>query len=78
MSVVVCCSAFKTGMQCIDQYAELCLNARERKLMNENVAGARHTFAYLCDDPLFQSGKPPTDSTTGIFIGEQIDCRPPP
>lgn len=50
-------SAFKKGMQCIDRYAEMCLPPNVRQIINENVAGARHTFAFLCDDPLFQSGK---------------------
>jgi hypothetical protein len=52
----VFCSAFKTGMQCFDLYAVTCLNGDERKVMNRNVAGARHAFSYLCDDPSFQTG----------------------
>jgi len=50
------CSAFKTGMNCFDSYAATCLNGEERQLMNRNVAGARHAFSYLCDDPSFQTG----------------------
>ncbi|KDR12075.1 uncharacterized protein LOC110836537 [Zootermopsis nevadensis] len=42
-------------MQCFDQYAATCLNGDEREVMNRNVAGARHTFSYLCDDPSFQT-----------------------
>jgi hypothetical protein len=43
-------------MQCFDLYAATCLNGDERKVMNRNVAGARHAFSYLCDDPSFQAG----------------------
>ncbi|GFG32950.1 hypothetical protein Cfor_05509, partial [Coptotermes formosanus] len=49
------CNAFKTGMQCFDSYAATCLNGDERQVMNRNVAGARHAFSYLCDDPSFQT-----------------------
>ncbi|KAJ9595433.1 hypothetical protein L9F63_013344, partial [Diploptera punctata] len=42
-------------MQCFDNYAATCLSGEERKVMNNNVAGARHTFSYLCDDPSFKS-----------------------
>ncbi|EEB11578.1 conserved hypothetical protein [Pediculus humanus corporis] len=42
-------------MKCIDLYSDTCLSSSVRKIINENVAGARHTFAFLCDDPLFQS-----------------------
>jgi hypothetical protein len=51
-----CFRAFKAGMQCFDSYAITCLNGDERKLMNSNVAGARHAFSYICDDPSFQRG----------------------
>ncbi|XP_023713670.1 uncharacterized protein LOC111867761 [Cryptotermes secundus] len=54
-SVEQACNAFKTGMQCFDLYAATCLNGDERKVMNRNVAGARHAFSYLCDDPSFQT-----------------------
>lgn len=60
----VCCSAFKTGMQCFDLYAATCLNGDERKVMNRNVAGARHAFSYLCDDPSFQTGNVYTDDVS--------------
>uniref|UniRef100_A0A1B6DVX2 DUF19 domain-containing protein n=1 Tax=Clastoptera arizonana TaxID=38151 RepID=A0A1B6DVX2_9HEMI len=48
------CSAFKTGMGCIDQYAKECLTEIGRKVLEDHTAGARHTFKFLCDDPVFQ------------------------
>ena len=48
---------FKVGMQCIDEYKDQCLNQRHKIQMERAVAGAQHTFAFLCDDPVFQSGK---------------------
>jgi len=50
------CSAFKTGMRCIDTYSKNCLKAQERKILEDHVAGARYTFRFLCDDAGFQSG----------------------
>ena len=50
------CSAFKTGMRCIDTYSKTCLKSQERKILEDHVAGARYTFRFLCDDPGFQSG----------------------
>ena len=50
------CSAFKTGMRCIDAYAKDCLNPQDRKMLEDHVAGARYTFHFLCDDAGFQSG----------------------
>ncbi|XP_075210982.1 uncharacterized protein LOC142318296 [Lycorma delicatula] len=49
------CRAFKEGMKCIDDYADACLNRRNRRILEDHVAGARHTFRFLCDDPSFQS-----------------------
>lgn len=49
------CSAFKTGMRCIDTYSKTCLKPHERKELEDHVAGARYTFRFLCDDAGFQS-----------------------
>lgn len=49
------CNAFKTGMGCMDEYSKECLTERDRKILEDHVAGARHTFRFLCDDPGFQS-----------------------
>ncbi|XP_039275504.1 uncharacterized protein LOC111044446 [Nilaparvata lugens] len=49
------CSAFKTGMNCMNSYARECLNPDSRRIMEDHVAGAKHTFSFLCDDPSFQS-----------------------
>ena len=50
------CSAFKTGMRCIDMYSKTCLKPQDRKILEDHVAGARYTFRFLCDDAGFQSG----------------------
>ncbi|XP_014271844.1 uncharacterized protein [Halyomorpha halys] len=49
------CKAFKTGMGCMDAYFEDCLSENDRKIFESHVAGARHTFRFLCDDPGFQA-----------------------
>ncbi|PSN42456.1 hypothetical protein C0J52_18916 [Blattella germanica] len=42
-------------MGCINDYADNCLNPREKKILEDNLAGAKHTFRFLCDDAGFQS-----------------------
>lgn len=54
-AVLVSCRAFKGGMSCIDHYKDNCLHRRQQLNLERHVAGARHTFAFLCDDPVFQS-----------------------
>ena len=45
-------------MSCIEEFKNGCLNPRQKIQMDRAVAGAQHTFAFLCDDPGFQSGTP--------------------
>jgi hypothetical protein len=68
----ICCSAFKTGMQCFDLYAATCLNGDEQKVMNRNVAGARHAFSYLCYDPSFQTGNVHIDN---VFMEQNVNIH---
>ena len=67
------CSAFKTGMKCFDSYADTCLNGDERQVMNQNVAGARHAFSYLCDDPSFQTGTVHTSQVSMAKVVNTLD-----
>lgn len=48
------CRAFKTGMGCIDEYARVCLDERQRQGLHDSVSGAKDAFTFLCDDPSFQ------------------------
>lgn len=50
------CRGFKIGMGCMDDFGKRCLSYQERQTMEAHVAGARHTFKFLCDDPVFQTG----------------------
>lgn len=45
------------GMKCVDEFADLCLSADQRTMVNNNVIGAQYTFRFLCDDEIFQKGK---------------------
>jgi len=67
------CSAFKTEMKCFDSYADACLNGEERQVMNQNVAGARHAFSYLCDDPSFQTGTVHTCQVSMATVVNTLD-----
>ncbi|XP_046675121.1 uncharacterized protein LOC124363894 [Homalodisca vitripennis] len=49
------CSAFKIGMGCMDDFAKKCLSHQDRQTLEAHVAGARYTFKFLCDDPVFQA-----------------------
>lgn len=55
-------------MSCIDEFKDQCLNQRQKIQMERAVAGAQHTFAFLCDDPVFQSGKFSSDSCVSICL----------
>ncbi|XP_066904787.1 uncharacterized protein [Halyomorpha halys] len=46
--------AFQTGMGCIDTYSQECLSDKDRKIFESHIAGARHTFHFLCNDPGFR------------------------
>ena len=59
---------FKVGMSCIDEFKNQCLNQRQKIQMERAVAGAQHTFAFLCDDPVFQSGK------NELFLFSILSC----
>ena len=59
---------FKTGMNCIDDYKERCLSPRQQQVIERGVAGARHTFAFLCDDPVFQAGKKLTICGFNLYL----------
>ncbi|XP_054265742.1 uncharacterized protein LOC128988462 [Macrosteles quadrilineatus] len=49
------CSAFKLGMGCMDAFAQKCLSTADRQTLEAHVIGAKHTFKFLCDDPVFQA-----------------------
>jgi len=44
-------------MGCIDAYSAACLNAKEKRMLEDHTLGARHTFRFLCDDKAFQKGQ---------------------
>ncbi|KAK7861724.1 hypothetical protein R5R35_014582 [Gryllus longicercus] len=41
-------------MGCVEEYSRNCLNAKDRRLVEDQVAGANYTFHFLCDDKTFQ------------------------
>ncbi|XP_046988700.1 uncharacterized protein LOC124594375 [Schistocerca americana] len=48
------CSAFQTGMGCVDEYLQ-CASVSSRRLVEQQVEGARYTFRFLCDDAQFRA-----------------------
>ncbi|VVC45402.1 Hypothetical protein CINCED_3A006277 [Cinara cedri] len=48
------CKGFKIGMQCVEDFSKSCLSLDQKDIVNDNVIGAKYTFAFLCDDEAFQ------------------------
>ena len=44
-------------MECVRQYLRECVNARQRKIIENEVYGAQKLYEYLCYDQAFQRGK---------------------
>ncbi|XP_058120717.1 uncharacterized protein LOC131284968 [Anopheles ziemanni] len=48
------CMIFTRGMECVRQYLKVCVNARQRKIIENEVYGAQQLYQYLCYDHSFQ------------------------
>ncbi|EGK96813.1 AGAP013321-PA [Anopheles gambiae str. PEST] len=48
------CLIFNRGMECVRQYLRECVNARQRKIIENEVYGAQKLYEYLCYDQAFQ------------------------
>ncbi|XP_053657745.1 uncharacterized protein LOC128706830 [Anopheles marshallii] len=48
------CLIFNRGMECVGQYLKECVNARQRKIIENEVYGAQKLYEFLCYDQAFQ------------------------
>ncbi|XP_053669692.1 uncharacterized protein LOC128720070 [Anopheles nili] len=48
------CVIFNRGMECVDRYLRKCVNARYRKIIENEVYGAQKLYEFLCYDQVFQ------------------------
>ncbi|XP_055526384.1 uncharacterized protein LOC129719050 [Wyeomyia smithii] len=48
------CMVFNRGMDCVQHYLNACVDAKERKIIENEVYGARKLYEYLCRDKSFQ------------------------
>ncbi|XP_049537613.1 uncharacterized protein LOC125952277 [Anopheles darlingi] len=49
------CLLFHRGMECVQEYLKVCVNARQRKVIENEVYGAQKLYEFLCYDRTFQS-----------------------
>ncbi|XP_053698510.1 uncharacterized protein LOC128745460 [Sabethes cyaneus] len=48
------CMVFNRGMDCVQHYLNTCIDSKERKIIENEVYGARKLYGYLCRDKSFQ------------------------
>ncbi|XP_055587529.1 uncharacterized protein LOC129739975 isoform X2 [Uranotaenia lowii] len=48
------CEVFNRGMACVQRYVDSCLDSVKRRIIDNEVYGAKKLYAYLCQDRSFQ------------------------
>ncbi|XP_058811728.1 uncharacterized protein LOC131676599 [Topomyia yanbarensis] len=48
------CIVFNRGMDCVQRYLNVCVDSKERKIIENEVYGAKMLYEYLCRDKSFQ------------------------
>uniref|UniRef100_A0A182JEI1 Uncharacterized protein n=1 Tax=Anopheles atroparvus TaxID=41427 RepID=A0A182JEI1_ANOAO len=48
------CVLFDRGMECVQRYLDVCVDAKERLIIDNEVYGAKRLYAFLCRDRSFQ------------------------
>ena len=44
-------------MECVQHYLNVCVDQQERKIIENEVYGAKRLYEFLCGDRSFQQGK---------------------
>uniref|UniRef100_A0A182VZZ6 DUF19 domain-containing protein n=1 Tax=Anopheles minimus TaxID=112268 RepID=A0A182VZZ6_9DIPT len=57
------CLLFNRGMECVQRYLDVCVDAKERLIINNEVYGAKRLYEFLCHDGAFQQ-----DSCSKRFV----------
>ncbi|XP_058455059.1 uncharacterized protein LOC131432669 [Malaya genurostris] len=48
------CLVFNRGMDCVQHYLKVCVDTKERKIIENEVYGAKKLYEFLCQDKTFQ------------------------
>uniref|UniRef100_A0A1S4GD03 Uncharacterized protein n=2 Tax=Anopheles gambiae TaxID=7165 RepID=A0A1S4GD03_ANOGA len=48
------CLLFNRGMECVQHYLNVCVDQQERKIIENEVYGAKRLYEFLCGDRSFQ------------------------
>uniref|UniRef100_A0A182V2D9 DUF19 domain-containing protein n=1 Tax=Anopheles merus TaxID=30066 RepID=A0A182V2D9_ANOME len=48
------CRLFNRGMDCVERYLDVCVDAKERFIIDSEVYGAKRLYQFLCRDRAFQ------------------------
>uniref|UniRef100_A0A182NRA8 Uncharacterized protein n=1 Tax=Anopheles dirus TaxID=7168 RepID=A0A182NRA8_9DIPT len=48
------CVLFNRGMECVQRYLNVCVDIKERHIINDEVYGAKRLYGYLCRNRGFQ------------------------
>uniref|UniRef100_A0A182NRR6 Uncharacterized protein n=1 Tax=Anopheles dirus TaxID=7168 RepID=A0A182NRR6_9DIPT len=48
------CLLFNRGMECVQHYLNVCVDEKERKIIENEVYGAKRLYKFLCRDRSFQ------------------------
>ncbi|XP_049537886.1 uncharacterized protein LOC125952463 [Anopheles darlingi] len=48
------CLLFNRGMECVQRYLDVCVETKERTLIDNEVYGAKRLYEFLCQDRTFQ------------------------
>ncbi|XP_035778296.1 uncharacterized protein LOC118459220 [Anopheles albimanus] len=48
------CLLFNRGMECVQRYLDVCVESKERTLIDNEVYGAKRLYEFLCQDRSFQ------------------------
>ncbi|XP_050070820.1 uncharacterized protein LOC126558795 [Anopheles maculipalpis] len=48
------CLLFNRGMECVQHYLNVCVDQKERKIIENEVYGAKRLYEFLCRDRSFQ------------------------
>ncbi|XP_055587544.1 uncharacterized protein LOC129739988 [Uranotaenia lowii] len=48
------CEVFNRGMACVQRYVDSCLDSVKRRIIENEVYGAKKLYAFLCQDRSFQ------------------------
>ncbi|XP_049277819.1 uncharacterized protein LOC125761066 [Anopheles funestus] len=48
------CLLFNRGMECVQRYLDVCVDSKERLIIDNEVYGAKRLYEFLCRDGAFQ------------------------